>query len=396
MSDIDELLNKREFNEAYDLLMENHSVGSDTEEWNRKMVICGYYVDKQEEARKAIDRIMFQNQWNRDICIANMQWYTTDIRKYATLINFSNEALSEFSEVANGEMRKSFFPSNPSIFKHEQGYIVNIRFITYYIHNGSYIQTSYNNTIDTENALIFYDNNLVEQRRIKIKDMREKYYTYIRGIEDMRITSYDPLNNTVGFIGTVVDYQPVFELVMPRMLVGKINTLTGNVISSYLPKVKREGQCEKNWVPILNDNDGTYAYMFHNKSIELVTPDKDKFISHNIEQTMNLSGLRCSTQFVRGEGGKYYTITHEVYGLSQEEPHKRRYIHRFLELDDKLQVLRCSSPFKYSNEGIQYIAGLCYDNINNRFLFTGSVNDRDARMYSITYSNLDKLLSKTI
>lgn len=395
MSEVSQLLDSREFNKAYELLMENYELGKELEEWNRSMVICAYYVGKNEEARKAMDRIMFKNNWNRDICMSNIKWYTTDIRKYATLINFSNEALSEFSEVVLGDMRKTFFPSNPSIFKYEHGYIANIRFVTYYLHNGAYIQTASDGSINTENALVFYDNNLVEKRRIKIKDVREKYYTYIRGIEDIRITSYDQESDTVGFIGTVVDYQPIYDRVMPRMLVGKINCKTGALLSTFLPKVKNEGQCEKNWVPILNDKD-EFAYMFHDKNLELVLPNKDSFISKFIPQTLNLSGMRCSTQIIQGPNNNYYTITHEVYSFSSELPSRRRYIHRFIELDSNLVVLRCSSPFKYSDEGIQYIAGLCYDKYNNRFLFTGSVNDRDARMYSIAYDNVDKLLSHTI
>lgn len=396
MSDIDALLDGRDFSKAYELLMSNYE--PDKEEWNRRMIVCAYYVNNQQEARNAINRIMFENNWNRDICIANMQWYTTDIRKYCTLINFSEQALSEFSEVAIGEMRKSYFPSNPSILKYKGGYIVNIRFVTYYLNNGSYIQTTTDNTIETQNALIFYDENMIEKRRVRINDNRERYYTYIRGIEDIRIVSYDSNNEEVGFIGTVVDYQPNFGLVLPRMLIGKIDAKTGNIITSYLPKVKKEGQCEKNWVPILSENtkEHEFIYMFHNGSLEIVSPNSDNFISRSITQSLNLSELRCSTQVIKGKEDKYYTITHEVYSLSKEEPKKRRYVHRFLELDSNLNVLRCSSPFKYSDEGIQYIAGLCYDDINERFLFTCSVNDRYARMYSISYNNVDKLLSREI
>lgn len=395
MSNIGQLLDSREYGEAFQLLMDNYELGQEQEEWNGNMVKCAYYVGKNEEARKAMDRIMFKNSWNRDICTINMQWYTTDISKYSTLINFSNEALSEFSEVVAGNMRKSFFPSNPSILKYKDGYVANIRFVTYYLNNGAYIQTSSDNTINTENALVFYDNNFIEIRRVKIKDVREKYFTYIRGIEDVRITSYDPNTNIVGFIGTVVDYQPIYERVMPRMLMGQINGETGAIISSFLPHIKNENQCEKNWVPILNGRN-EFIYMFHDKSTEVVVPNKDIFITRYITQTLNLSGLRCSTQVIKGPNNLYYTITHEVYSLSREEPSRRRYVHRFLELDQDLQVLRCSSAFKYSDEGIQYIAGLCYDDLNDKFIFTGSVNDRDARMYSITYENVNKLLSHDI
>lgn len=392
MEEIDVLLDNREYVKAYELLMNLHE--TDKEDYNYRIVRCAYYLNKHEEARRAMNKIMFENNWNRDICTVNIRWYTSDIRKYATLINFSNEALSEFSEIAVGDMRKSFFPSNPSIYKHDGGYIVNIRFVTYLIHNGSYIQTSSDNTINTENVLVFYDNNLVETRRLKVNDNREKYYTSIRGIEDIRITSYDEVSGEIGFIGTVVDYQPIYSLVMPRMLIGKIDSRTGNIVSSYLPQIKKENQCEKNWVPIIGDD--RYVYMYHNGSMELTVPNSKTFTSMNVSQDLNLSGLRSSTQVIKGKGNKYYTITHEVYSLSLEERNRRRYVHRFLELDEDLKVLRVSSPFKYSDEGIQYIAGLCYDDVNDRFLFTGSVNDREARMYSIPYDNVDKLLSLTI
>lgn len=398
MSNIDDLINKGSHAEAYNLLMETYDKAKDDENWNRAMVICGYYVNVNTngkyEARRAMNRIMFENNWNRDICLANIHWYTTDIRQYATLINFSNEALSEFSEVVMGDMRRSYFPSNPTIYKHDDGFVANIRFVSYYLNDGSYIQTSSDKTINTENALVFYDRNMIERRRVKINDIREKYYTYIRGIEDIRITGYDKHNDTVNIIGTVVDYQPIYERVMPKMIIATIDCKSGNIISYYIPQVKNEGTCEKNWVPIVDKTDcnNEYVYMYHNRAIEVVIPNADMFISKSVSQELNLSGLRCSSQVIKGPNNKYYTVTHEVYSLSREESHKRRYIHRFLELDSEFKALRCSSPFKYSVEGIQYIAGLCYDDHNNRFIITGSVNDRDARMYSITWDNIDKML----
>jgi len=389
MSSIGELLDQRKFKEAYDLLVSERK--EDNEDWNRSMIVCCYYVDKHDEARRAMDRIMFRNRWNRDICVANMCWYTTDIRKHATLVNFSNEALSIISEETCGELRKTYFPSNPSIYKHKDGFVANIRFVTYYVLENQYLHTTSDNTINTENALVFYDNNMVELRRVRITDTRNRYYTMIKGIEDLRICHYD--GKYVTFIATVVDYQPEFYRVMPRMVSGKINVETGLIEEYFMPQIKFEGRCEKNWVPLLGSDE--FVYQFGSHDIELVVPSKDKFESRTVSQTLNLDNLRGSTQVVPYKEG-YITVVHEVYQLSNEQKDRRRYIHRFVELDSNLLALRCSSPFKYSDEGIQYIAGLCYDDNNDRFIFSGSVNDRDARMYSITSSTLEKLINHEI
>jgi hypothetical protein len=315
----------------------------------------------------------------------------------------------------NNPVQVSYFASNPSIVKTETGYLVNIRYVNYLVIDGTYPSTSPERQVKTKNILVELDRDFKELRRAVVDETsRSKYPCFITGIEDIRLKPGSTFEQA-EFIGTVCDHWPLYNN-YPRMLKGVMKH--GRIIQSFLPAIPNLNRAEKNWIPIEDDN--RYLYGFskgkmevrekevkreeENKegeevkekeitNMELVTPSPDHFTVELIQQeyNMNLSWIRGSSQLIKYKGG-YIAIIHHVAMEQSGDKFVRRYLHRWVQWNDKLQITHMSHPFILADSLIQYIPGLCLDHELKHFIISLSIHDRTAQLRKISCSDIEEML----
>lgn len=376
---------------AYQLLLDSGSELS-PDQFDYYMIICGYYVKDMRGARKAIDRIMLNGNHWFEFAHQNYSWY--EITLGGKKLDFSDKCITLlFNEREEGNpIQVIYFASNPSIVTVPNGYLVNIRFVNYLVHEGQYPSTSPKNMIKTKNVLVELDKQFNEVSCTIVNEHeRPKYNCLITGIEDIRLKPGSTLEDT-KFIGTVCDFTPNWWN-RPRMVLG--NMIDGKISHSFIPAIPNTERAEKNWIPI--EGDDRYMYGFENTPkpyLVLVTPNQEAFITEKIEQKcgLHLDWMRGSSQLISYNGG-YITIIHHVTsGKGDNGNMLRKYLHRFLMFDSDFQLTHISHAFVLCNSLIQYVPGLCLDHSKNYFILSLSVHDRTIQMRKIACEDIDQML----
>ena len=258
------------------------------------------------------------------------------------------------------------------------GYLMNIRYVNYYItENGRYINCDKN--IITANKLVEMDTNF-KISNMKCFDIVFDNRQYI-GTEDIKIFK-NIGSDDILFIGTGLHKSNFLGIVS-----GKYDITSNNnqLIPTELTQNFNKTECEKNWV-----------YFDFNKSTHIVYKwnplqiCKLNDITNNIEVVKQMEMPRIFNH-VRGSscGFKYYkkltnnngniAISYEeseiwfvVHVVSYENP--RHYYHMIVVFDEEMKLLRYSAPFKFEGEPIEYCLSIVVE--DERVIMNYSTWDR--------------------
>ena len=374
--------------DAYNLLLPIYD--PDNEEMAYEMSIIGYYVGDNDRAREAIDKALFRIWRLRDEMLSNVVWYLQDIE--GENITLPEEVIKRNACIKlNREFNEHFTSSTPSIVKTDEGYLIVVRYVNYFIVNGRYTITRDDNTVSTVNAVIRCDKDF---NVIDVKDVddskRKKYETYIVGLEDIRIAPGGDHNKCL-ITATVLDYDRY--IIRPRMIQC---TLEDGIVEDYkllaIPDVNR---VEKNWVPIEGDNRLVYGFKHYtinnyNKCfLVLVTPHEDEFITEIVLQPhgFNADFLRGSTPLIKYENG-YLAVFHDVTHKNND----RFYLNRLVKFNDKLEATHISRCFKLTRHRISFVIGLCLHHDNKHVILGYSIMDRTTNFLKISNTEINRLL----
>ena len=117
---------------------------------------------------------------------------------------------------------------------------------------------------------------------------------------------------------------------------------------------------EKNWMPVVDpDSDSLRVAYSLDPTVVLEVGEDDaprEVLRH--EPGKSLDHLRGGSQIVPWRGDRWLVVIHEVVDDPHEPMHRRRYMHRFVELDREMRVDRVSHPFVLVELSIEYCAGL--------------------------------------
>jgi hypothetical protein len=277
--------------------------------------------------------------------------------KFYNIKLISNKIINFNNLIINNNI--NFYSSSSCLIKknnlnNPDNYLMNIRYVNYKINNnGSY---TYQNNIISLNKFVELDDefNIIQDSFIQkysdeINNFNNKML-YI-GVDDLKIFNF---KNKTFFIGTDYNYQ-----------IGKIGISYG--IYDYERDMKlniiqlhqdfSNTNCEKNWVfTTFNDE----LYVIYEWSPLVICEIKENHIIPIISKNMPpfFSIIRGSTcESIDLETREKWFICHFV---SYETP--RRYYHIFVVLDDNLNLLKYSAPFKFDNEPIEYCLSILIKN----------------------------------
>lgn len=313
-----------------------------------------------------------------NILLSNMKFYKDmlTLNKRIVLdnkikIQINDEDYSMFSS-------SSCIINNPDTSKNT--YLLNIRYVNYTItENGSYLNTekhiiSYNKFMELDKNF-----NVIHE---KMFDTPYVYGPYI-GIEDIRIF-YDKYNDEIIFNATSYHKSNNLGVVTGKYKIENDILEYKEIKSSFNNCI-----CEKNWVFVDYNNSIHIIYSWYPLHICKIDNEKNLLLScekknmprifsdvrsstsgYEYKKTVNINDDNISLNLQETE------IWFVVHIVSYESP--RQYYHMIVIFDDKMNLLRYSSPFIFEGTPIEYCLGIVVE--DERVIMTYSTWDRTTRI----------------
>ena len=265
---------------------------------------------------------------------------------------------------------------NPSVTTHQGQLVVAIRTVNYTINEvGRYvIPPEDEEIVKTENYLADVsadDFSLSNIRPIVDKTNQERFPTLVRGYEDLRLAS---VNGKLYASATVRDHGPACPC---DVTVCEINT-EGEIISDQLQPKITAGRDEKNWMPLVSRKGKKESLSFLYSIEPTIVRAFDPATGSTTETHRNapkyaLDHLRGGPQVIAIPKQGWLAVTHEVVVLDD----RRRYLHRFLRLDNEFKLTHLSHAWQLRDHlGIEFVAGMVVH--AKKLILSVGLEDREA------------------
>jgi len=296
--------------------------------------------------------------------LSNMKFYK-DILTPIKVIKLDNEMNIEINNelVHFNSSSSSIIQSSDFVF--DQTYLMNIRYVNYFITpKGSYLNCDKN--IITCNKYVELDKDF-NINFTKMFDLDFDHRRYC-GIEDVRIFNDVQTNETL-FIGTGYHKSNTIGVVSGLYDIYQ-NGLSGNELTQQIKKTQTS--CEKNWVYVNYQNSTHIIYSWYPVQIGKLDESFNLQLVATKEMPKIFQLCRGSTCGCLYKSNIWF-IQHIV---SYETP--RHYYHIISVFDTSMNLLRYSAPFKFEGEPIEYCIGLIVE--HNRVIINYSTWDRTTRI----------------
>ncbi len=356
--------------------------------FNEELSICAYYTPFKDEGYTAANEILLKRNipWPvKDQTYKNILYYVQNLPKTRL------EPINIDLPLIQKGLPDQYNPMNPSIQKTQSGYKLICRAVNY-TQTGAKIFNTVDETgvFRTRNFLVDYDTDfkLISQREI-IDDLpRERIRgVNVEGLEDCRIFEF---NKGYWFTCTVRDTNPTGN---PQIALCKLSDVDsqGTVpIESLVPlKGPDLYRCEKNWLPFVQNNRLEIIYSCDPLTLyapHLKTGDCETIFLQ--EQPYDLSHWRGSAAPIEFDEG-FLMLVHEVVVLPDYE---RRYLHRFVYLDENFNVKKASKPFTFLHIGVEYCCSMTLAHSENQLVMPIGVEDREAYLCFVDIDTVRSLL----
>ncbi len=345
--------------------------------FDEELSIASYYTRFKDDGFASTNDLILRK---------NVPWYIKD-RAYQNILfyvqNLKNARFVpitlEFPLITKGS-DKCYNPMNPSIHKTDKGYKLICRTVNY-TQTGAKIF----NTVEpsgifrTRNFLASYDKDfkLLSQHEIIEDLLRERVNCWIsaniQGLDDCRIFEYQ---NSSWFFCTTNDTNSCenFQVSLCKLA----NEKSGEIVhvEKLVPlKGPDPYRCEKNWLPFLKEGllHAIYSYdpfIIYKPNIE--TGDCETILKY--QPSHDFSRFRGSAAPIKFDEG-YLMLVHEVVQMPDYE---RRYLHRFLYLDENFRVKKTSKPFTFMHIGIEFCCSMILDHSGTQLIIPIGIEDREA------------------
>jgi len=365
-----------------DVLLIEHDV------YNYKLLqnlsIASYYTMFRSRGLKFLDRLLLGKQTPSHVknnCYSNLYHYVE---------NLSNTEFTavepEKTALVNDWSTDRYLPTNPSIYKTKSGYKLNCRTVNYHQKYPNWLIFSDDGCIRTKNIVIDYDNNLNKIKESQVIDHPNliKYPGKTEGIEDIRLFS---LHDELYFTATTAQMHPRG---LPQICMGKFHNFENGfmlVDNVTLLKGPNPERCEKNWLPLVIDEELYVIYMYDPYlvyKVNMSTGDCELVLQK--DYNLDFSKFRGSAAPISFDNG-YLLSVHEVIWLD-----RGYYVHRFMYLDKNLEIKKLSRPFTFKHKGVEFCAGVVFDDAKNKLVLSVGIEDREACLCSVDADQVRAML----
>lgn len=375
-------------------------------------IVC-YYIKQYEDGMKYLDRLLLNKsqQQHMQNLYSNYEFY---IQPIPTLFSKKYPCSSLTTLEKNIQNYTSL---NPSIHEYQtikdKTFFINLRIVNWKVNPigfNQYTSPHPKGKFKTKNLLGIINQQgewIMEPRLIRMAStlkLNKIRNSHIDGFEDVRLFQYDPAQQKISFITNYSKNNPSGAT---RLSIGKIDVSDlENPKYCELYPIQGHGQhqTQKNWLVydtfILCNGEGTssssnyseerirsvYGYQpFQCVEIQKYYPTHNayaKVIHEDISDKFHLGNWRGSAGPVPFEDG-YVLIIHEVYLKSHGG---RRYLHRFVYLDNSLHIVGCSHLWYIESKDIEYVSTL--QKCDDMYLMGYGVSDSCACVSAISHQTI--------
>jgi glycosyltransferase involved in cell wall biosynthesis len=330
--------------------------------------ILAYYMGTDVDHYRYLDLLgKHENQSN---ILSNYKFYA---KKMSSL----NPLKKSLNEPATIEYHTDKFnPSTPCIIPMGDGYLMNQRYVNYFIEpNGAY---TCNFPITTFNRRFFMDHDFNITKSFDFDELPKVVDRYA-GIEDVKIF---PFKDKVMFFGTEQNLQTTNLCVSGGVYP---TTDESHALVSTIYQSPTGSNCEKNWCYLEHQGELKVVYKWHPLTIGSLVGDQLNITHTDSELPPFLKHCRGSSNgFTYGD--EIWFVVHMV-----EYSSPRNYYHCLVMLDrETLKYKRHSILFKFEDSLIEYCLGMIVE--KDRMIFGFSKMDRETTLCSYSRPNVDQFL----
>ena len=352
--------------------------------FNEQLSVAAYYDENyKKHGAKYIDKIMFNVKVPKPVkenCFRNLLYYLENLANVQYIpIQVNTPFLNDWST-------ERYKPCNPSIFKTENGYIINCRAVNTVQWYPDYVVMDGTKLPKSKNVFVEYDKDLkkIFETQIIEDPSLVKYQTRHQGLEDLRIFNF---KNELCFTCTTCQLN---EYGIPKMCFGKFDRNSDGSVSINKitllngPIAERP---EKNWMPLVVNDELYLIYSFAPFVIykpNLETGECVKFIDKNPD--FDFSRFLGSSPPIPFDDG-YLVIVHEGIWLD-----RKYYLHRFVYLNKNFEVKKFSRPFTFKHKGVEMCCGMVINHEGDKLIMTMALEDREAYFALIDLETIRSLL----
>jgi len=286
-----------------------------------------------------------------------------NMKFYKFILNQKNRKIFDNTIIKNVEgVDMTFYSSSSCMINNNNndGYIMNVRYVNYYINENNFYANCEKYIITINKCYTLdKDFNIINE---KIFDMPFDGRRYI-GTEDVRIF-YNKFENKYVFLGTGLQKDNNLGINYGEYNIE--NSKLEDNISELKQNFKNTG-CEKNWELVLYKDNMYVIYEWFPLKLCIIE-NNNLVVKEDKQMPPIFSHIRGSTcGFEHND-----TIWFVVHLVSYDVP--RHYYHMIVVFDKNMNLQRYSAPFKFEGEPIEYCL---------------SINIRDKEVY-MNYSTWDR------
>jgi hypothetical protein len=270
-----------------------------------------------------------------------------------------------------------YLPSSAAYVYYQGKHILNTRLVnySYCLKQGRYLIRDYFGILHTKNIRSYLDPDTFIP--ICYGEMLDDTVglpsvdRFSHGLEDIRLFVY---LDKIHFICTNVNYSPNGR---NRMMIGEYDPETLRYNNCRVLQPFHDSWCEKNWVPLVKDNELYMIYCWSPMKICKINSDDQLEVVRTFEPLLPyFHKVRGSTTFVENLGS--------LLGLVHfsDDTHPRQYFHMFVRLHkDTFEPIAYSDPFCFQHYGVEFCVGFTIR--DNKYVFWLSKRDNEAIMVTI-------------
>jgi tetratricopeptide (TPR) repeat protein len=383
-----EIINKNLNRDSY-LFLHNDIY---THKTDVEYTIFSYYLGIRNIDNEVIKILNLSNDYNEvNNVLSNMKFYKNVLQK-KTLYNLDNTVNHN---IKNQDIK--FISSSSCLIKNYKtdGYIMNIRYVNYYISdNGNY--QNCDEHIITINKFVDLDKdfNIISSGWMNLIFDDRRYI----GVEDVKIY-YDTYKEKILYLGTGLHSNNKLGIVS-----GHYDHILTNLEINELTQNFANTSCEKNWVFCDYNNETHIIYNWYPLQIcKLEENNEIKIVeSKNMPKLFSkVRGSTCGFSYNKkvdenNNGSiKINMFETEIWFInhivSYESP--RHYYHIITVFDSNMNLLRYSAPFKFEGDPIEYCLSILVE--DDRVIINYSSWDRTTRIGVYDKSYIDSLCKYT-
>ena len=323
-----------------------------------ELTILHYYIssNKKEGLLNCIKYLNLKNKENESNVYNNLHYYLEPLK------NKDNTTTFEYNLPP---VDNYYNPSSPTLLSYDNKLILNVRNVSYKLclPHAYYWTPEWKNgrqLLKTLNIWYYVDENLKiisEGKRMntKLEDLTSLDSSVINGLEDLRLIEY---KNKIYYFATSNEYTHEIKIIH-----GEYDFQNEKFINNKIMNTPYNKYCEKNWTPIIKDNELQVIYQWNPLTFAKIENNNLNFYK-KVETPSVFRYFKGSTPFIEHKD-QLWCVVHSTI-----ETQPRVYLHYILIFDKEYNLIKYSLPFSFIKNNVEFCLGFLIRNDDLFFTFS--------------------------